>query len=289
VHGLPLFRRDTVKAIDVHVHVPRQPDLPPTRLSEATRRYFRAGPPPDVETMAAQYKGWDILGVIFSVDTETVSGERADSNDYVASIVQKHPGQFIGFASVDPWKGKMAIAELERAVKVLGLRGLKLHPNTQAFFPNDTRFYPLYDAARGLGVPVLFHSGHAGAGAGLPGGGGIKLKYSNPIFIDDVAADFPDLTIIMAHPGWPWQEEQIAVAIHKANVFVDLSGWAPRYFPESLVREISTRLQDKVLFGSDYPLITPERWLREFEALPIKDEVRPKVLLENAKRVLKLA
>ncbi|MCS7207897.1 MAG: amidohydrolase family protein [Dehalococcoidia bacterium] len=279
-----------VKAIDVHVHVPRQPGLPPTRLSEAMRRYFRAGPPPpDADTMAAQYKAWDIIGVLLTVDTETTSGEPPDSIDYVASIVKKYPQQFIGFVGIDPWKGKKAIEELERGVKQLGLRGLKLHPNHQAFFPNDPRFYPLYDAARGLGIPVLFHSGHAGAGAGLPGGGGIKLKYSNPLHIDDVAADFPDLTIIMAHPGWPWQEEQIAVAIHKANVYIDLSGWAPRYFPDSLVREISTRLQDKVLFGSDYPLITPERWLREFEALPIKDEVRPKVLLENARRALKLA
>ena len=125
---------------------------------------------------------------------------------------------------------------------------------------------------------------------GRPGGAGFKLKYAAPIpSIDDVAADFPQLTIIMAHPGWPWTEEQIAVSLHKTNVFLDLSGWAPPYIPEPLIKEVNTRLQDKVLFGSDYPYIQPDRWFREFEALAIRDEVRPKVLLDNARRLLKLA
>ena len=223
------------------------------------------------------------------MDTETSTGERPDTNDYVAGIVKKHPQQFAGFCSVDPWKGKAAVEELDRSVKELGLRGLKLHPVHQAFFPNDSRFYPLYEKATELAVPVLFHSGFAGAGAGLPGGGGLKLKNGAPIpHVDDVAADFPYLTIIMAHPAWPWTEEQIAVALHKANVYLDLSGWSPRYIPETLIREVNTRLQDKVFFGSDYPYIRPERWLRDFQNLEIRDEVRPKVLLENARRVLKL-
>jgi hypothetical protein len=280
-----------MRAIDMHVHVPRQPGLPEPALEPQLRRYFRAGPAPkDAEEMAATYRALDVLGVIFSVDAETTSGEPPDSNDYVADIVRRHHGQFIGFASVDPWKGKAALQELERSIRELGLRGLKLHPVQQAFFPNDTRFYPLYDKCAELGVPALFHSGFAGAGAGLPGGGGLKLKYSAPIpYIDDVAADFPQLTVIMAHPAWPWVEEQIAVALHKANVFLDLSGWAPRYIPPALVREANTRLQDKVLFGSDYPFIRPDRWLKEFESLDLREEVRPKLLLENARRVLGLA
>ena len=141
-----------------------------------------------------------------------------------------------------------------------------------------------------MDVPVLFHTGFAAAGPGYPGGAGFKLKYSAPIpRIDDIAADFPDLTIIMAHPSWPWIEEQIAVTLHKANVFLDLSGWSPRFIPESLVREADTRLRDKVLFGSDYPYLPPDRWLKEFESLPIRDEVRSKIVLANAKRVLKIA
>ena len=277
-----------MRAIDMHVHVPRQPGLPPTQTMIHLQSYFGAQDlPKDAAEMAAKYRELDIMAVIFSVDTETRTGEPPDTNDYVASIVNDYPEQFIGFASVDPWKGKAAVQELERSVKALGLKGLKLHPVSQAFFPNEPRFYPLYEKANELGVPVLFHSGFAGAGARQPGGGGLKLKYSAPIpYMDDVAADFPELTIIMAHPGWPWTEEQIAVAVHKGNVYLDLSGWSPRYVPQNLAREVNSRLQDKAMFGSDYPLIQPDRWLREMDALQLKEEVKPKVLLENARRVL---
>jgi predicted TIM-barrel fold metal-dependent hydrolase len=279
-----------MRAIDMHIHVPRQPGLPPIEIEEQLLRYFRAPPPPkDGAEMAEKYRELDLFGVIFSVDTRTNTGEAPDSNDYVAGIVRQHPEQFMGFASVDPWLGKAAVLELERSVTELELRGLKLHPVHQAFFPNDPRFYPLYAAADGLGVPVLFHSGYAGAGSGLPGGAGLKLKYSAPIpGIDDVAADFPNLTIIMAHPAWPWVEEQIAVALHKANVYLDLSGWSPRFIPEALVREANTRLQDKVMFGSDYPFLQPDRWLQDFQNLKMRDPVVEKVLLTNAQRVLKL-
>jgi predicted TIM-barrel fold metal-dependent hydrolase len=238
--------------------------------------------------MYALYKELDIFAVIFEIDAETTSGVPYIGNDYVASIVEQYPDQFMGFASVDPWKGKMAIQELERSVKELGLRGLKLHPSTQAFFPNDARFNPLWAKATELAIPVLFHSGQTGVGAGAPGGGGYKLKYSHPMLLDDVAADFPDLTIIIAHPSVPWQEEQLAVALHKSNVFIDLSGWSPKYFRPVLVQYVSSLLKDKALFGSDYPALQPDRWLRDFETLGFKEEVQQKILLENAKRVLKL-
>jgi len=280
-----------MRAIDMHVHVPRQEGLPQIGIEENLRSYFRVkSAPENAADMAKQYKDWDILGIIFSVDSETSTGEPPDSNDYVAEIARCYPEQFIGFASVDPWKGTAAVDEMERSVKDLGLKGLKLHPIHQAFFPDDSRFYPLYEKCEELGVPILFHSGFAAAGVGMAGGGGFKLKYSRPIpGFDDVAADFPNLTIIMAHPAWPWIEEQIAVAMHKPNVYIDLSGWAPRFIPEALVREADTRLRDKILFGSDFPYLTPDRWLDGFNELPIRDEVRPKILLENAKRVLGLA
>ena len=279
-----------MRAIDMHVHVPRQPGLPEIEIEQHLRNYFRVkDEPEDADEMAAKYRELDVLGVIFSVDTETSTGEKPDSNDYVADIVKKYPDQFIGFATVDPWKGKAAVLEVERSVRELGLKGLKLHPIHQAFFPNDTRFYPLYEKCADLGVPVLLHSGFGAAGAGMPGGGGLKLKYAAPIpGIDDVAADFPNLTIIMAHPAWPWIEEQIAVTLHKPNVYLDLSGWSPRFIPDSLIREANTRLREKILFGSDFPYLPPERWLAEWEELAIRDEVRPKVLLENARKVLKL-
>jgi predicted TIM-barrel fold metal-dependent hydrolase len=252
--------------------------------------YFKSGPMPrSPEEMYETYKALDIFGVVFEIDAETATGVPYVGNDYVAGVVRTYPDQFIGFASVDPWKGAMALQELERSVRELGLRGLKLHPTTQAFFPNDPRFYPLWAKCVELRIPVLFHSGQTGVGAGMPGGGGFKLKYAQPIpAIDDVAADFPDLTIIMAHPAVPWQEEQLSVALHKGNVYIDLSGWSPKYFRPVLVQYATTLLQDKVLFGSDYPALQPDRWLRDFEALEVKAEVRQKILIENARKLLKL-
>jgi len=278
-----------MRAIDVHVHVPEPKGDPGAEERQQVASYFRASSlPQSPDEMYEKYKSLDLMGIIFSIDSETRSGDRYVGNDYVAGVVRKYPEQFIGFASVDPWKGAIAVQELERAVNELGLRGLKLMPITQAFFPNDQRFYPLWEKCAELGVPALFHTGQTGIGAGTPGGGGLKLKYSQPLCLDDVAADFPNLTIIMAHPAVPWQEEQLSVALHKANVYIDLSGWSPKYFRPVLIQYANTILQDKVLFGSDYPLIQPDRWLDDFERLDIKEEVRRKILLENARKLLKI-
>ena len=279
-----------MKAIDMHVHIPRQPGLEKSDMEQTLRNYFKLGESvEDVENMAKRYESMDMMGVLVSINSETSTGEKGDSNDYISEIVTSYPGRFIGFAAIDPWQGKASVEELERAVKDLSLRGLKLHPVQQAFHPNDEKFYPLYEKAMELNIPVLFHSGMAASGSGMAGGGGMKLKYSAPIpGMDDVAADFPHLTVIMAHPGWPWIEEQIAAALHKPNVYLDLSGWLPRYIPKQLLDEANTRLQDKVLFGSDYPFITPDKWLKDWEQIPIKDEIQPKILLENAKKALHL-
>ncbi|MBI4337648.1 MAG: amidohydrolase [Chloroflexi bacterium] len=279
-----------VRAIDMHVHAPLEPGTEEPYTYRSIKGFFRPRTmPSNPEEMAALYQELDILGVILTIDTETVTGQRPSSNDWIASIVQRWPHQFVGFASVDPWKGKQAVQELERCVKELGLRGLKVHPVEGKFELNDPRFYPLWEKCAELRVPLLFHSGFAASGAGQPGGDGYKLKYSAPIpYVDDVAADFPELTIIMAHPAWPWVEEQIAVVLHKANVFMDFSGWSPRFIPKALVQEANTRLKDKVLFGSDYPFLPPDRWLKEFEQMDMREEVRPRFLKENAKRALGL-
>ncbi len=123
----------------------------------------------------------------------------------------------------------------------------------------------------------------------MKGGNGFRLKYSNPMYIDDVAVDFPEMPVILAHPSFPWQEEALAVATHKPNVYIDLSGWSPKYFPKILVQYSNTLLKTKVLFGSDWPMIAPERWLSDFEKIEIKDNVRPLILKDNAARLLKLA
>ena len=256
------------------------------------RQYFRSTiTHTTAEEMADFYASLDIFGLLLTIDSRSVSGSPpAVSNDYLSELVRRYPKQFIAFGSVDPWLGRVAVKEAERCVRELGLRGLKFHPSTQRFFPDDQRFYPLWEKCSELGVPVLFHSGMTGVGAGAPGGGGVKFKYCKPIpHIDDIAADFPGLTIIMAHPAWPWVDEQLAILVHKPNVFMDLSGWSPKYFDPTLVQYCNTRIRDKVMFGSDYAMISPERWLDDFAAAPFVDEVRPLILLENAKRILKLA
>lgn len=275
------------RAIDVHVHPPG-PHGESLTSSEETQKYFKAAAPPkSVEEMAETYAGLDIFGVVFAIDSETATGQTPISNDYIADIQKKYPKQFMAFGSVDPWKGKAALREITRCVEELGVRGLKFMPNMQAFFPNDERFYPMWELAQKLGLVVLIHSGTTGVGAGHPGGGGVKLKYSRPIpYIDDVAADFPEMNIIMAHPAWPWQEEQLAMLVHKPNVYMDLSGWSPKYFQPSLVQYANNLIQDKVLFGSDYPVIMPDRWLQDFETAGFKDEVRENILYGNAARLL---
>ena len=190
---------------------------------------------------------------------------------------------------MDPWKGEWAVEEIERAVTQLGLKGAKFHPGIQAFYPHDKQFYKLYGKIAELGVPALFHTGTSGLGAGMPGGMGIKLDYTRPIWLDHLAADFPRLTIIGAHPSWPWHEEMLAILAHKANVFMDLSGWAPKYIPKMIWDEARKRLTDKILFGSDYPFISPQRWLDEFAAMEgFTSEAREKILCGNATRILKL-
>jgi hypothetical protein len=280
------------KAIDMHVHLPTGSFLngaiKPFRL--AAEKFFRSTVREcEMDEVARMYEEMDIIGVLLAWDAETATGLPPLTNDEVADIVKKYPGRFTGFASVDPWKGRRAIDEMERAITELGMSGAKFHPGIQAFYPNDARFYPLYEKIAELGVPALFHTGTNGLGAGMPGGMGIKMDYTRPIYLDAVAADFPELTIIGAHPAWPWHEEMLAIIGHKSNVFMDLSGWLPRYIPGAIMDEARKRLQDRILFGSDYPFIQPTRWLADFDTLEgFSDEVKRKILYENAARILKL-
>jgi uncharacterized protein len=277
---------DDLVAIDVHVHaeisVDGHPSLPPA-LEAGKAAYFKAGESqPTIDQIAEHYRQRRIAAVVFTVDAESATGHPPISNEEVAASCAEHADILLPFASLDPHRGLAAVREARRLVEEHGVRGFKFHPSLQAFWPSDRLAYPLYEAIEELGVPAVFHSGQTGIGAGLPGGGGIRLKYSNPIELDDVAVDFPGMTIICAHPSVPWQDEALAVATHKPNVYIDLSGWSPRYFPPQLVRQANSLLKHKVLFGSDYPVITPDRWLSDLEQLDLKDEVRPLILKENA-------
>ncbi|MEV1121216.1 amidohydrolase family protein [Actinosynnema sp. NPDC049800] len=284
---------DELVAIDVHTHaeVSRDghPSLSPELLA-ASATYFGAHGhrQPTVDETAAYYRERRMAAVVFTVDAEHATGHPRISNEEVAENCAEHSDVLIPFGSVDPWKGRAGAREVRALVERHGVRGFKFHPSLQGFAPNDPMAYPLYEVMEELGVPALFHTGQTGIGAGLPGGGGIRLKHSNPVLVDDVAVDFPELRIILAHPSFPWQDEALAVATHKPHVHIDLSGWSPKYFPPQLVRYANSLLQDKVLFGSDYPVITPDRWLADLEALDLKPAVRPKILKHNAARLLGL-
>lgn len=287
-----MFDPDTVAAIDIHTHAEEpcgtHADDGYAEFQAGMQKYFRTGRdwPPTIPETAAYFRERNIGAVIFAVDCERETGFRRYSNEEIAEEAAKHSDILIPFASIDPAKGKMGAREARRLVEHFGMRGFKFHPTMQGFYPNDRSAYVLYEAIAEAGVPALFHTGQTGVGSGMPGGMGMRLKYSNPMYLDDVAADFPEMTIVLAHPSFPWQEEALSVANHKPNVYIDLSGWSPKYFPPILVHYANSLLRHKVLFGSDWPAITPDRWLADFETLTIKDEVKPLILKENARKVL---
>lgn len=284
---------ERVSAIDFHTHVEidgcghKSLDAD---LIAASEKYFKSGAErtPTIQTIAETYRERNMAAVVFTVDATSATGHPVNSVEEIAEYAAENNDVLIPFGSVDPLQGKAAVKRARRLVDEYGVKGFKFHPSLQGFAPNDREFYPLYEALAETGVPALFHTGQTGIGAGLPGGHGIKLRYSDPMLLDDVAADFPDLTIVMAHPAVPWVDAQISIATHKANVYIDLSGWSPKYFPAQLVRAANTMLQDKVLFGSDFPVIQVDRWMADFDKLELKPGIAPKIFKDNAIRVLGL-
>jgi hypothetical protein len=280
-------RIDTTRlvAFDVHVHLEHTGEA--TETDRKAAAYFKGGAPRDPAALAEYYRSRNLACVIFTVD-ETLSGMPRLSNDAVIEFAEANRDIAIAFASINPARGAEGVREARRLVDAGVVHGLKLHPPIMEFVPNDRVAYPLYEVFAEARLPVLFHTGHSGIGTGMRGGGGIRLKYGNPMPIDDVAVDFPDMPIVMAHPSFPWQDEAISICLHKPQVYIDLSGWSPKYFSPTLVQYANTLLKEKVLFGSDYPMLTPERWMADFEKIPIRDEVRPLILKENALRLLGL-
>jgi len=284
---------DDLVAIDVHVHAEVSADghpALPEHLMAGSGRYFKVDGDrqPSVAQIADYYRQRRMAAVVFTVDASSATGHPPVTSEELADACAEHADVLIPFASVDPWQGAAAVRRARSLIDRYGVRGFKFHPSLQAFHPNDRMAYPIYEVLAERRSICVFHSGQTGIGAGLRGGGGIRLKYANPMALDDVATDFPDLTIIIAHPSFPWQDEALAVATHKPQVYIDLSGWSPKYFPPQLVTYANTLLREKVLFGSDFPLLTPDRWLSDFDTLTIKPEVRPLILRENAARVLGL-
>ena len=281
----------SMRAVDFHVHLPTPEWLDVTMKGyiEAAEKYFRSPVArKSIEELAEEYRKLDMLAVLLAWDAETATGRPRLSNQSVAQAVKEYPEVFAGFGSTDPHKGEQALRDAE-TIAELGLKGVKLHPSVQAFDPADERWWPLFEKCEELGLVCLFHTGTSGIGAGQPGGQGIRLDYCQPIRLDPIAATFPDLQIVAAHFGFPWHLELLAMALHKTNIWIDISGWAPHYIPAEVQREMKGRLQDQFLFGSDYPFVHPQRCIDELEAMDMKAEIRQKLLLGNARRLLGLS
>ncbi|KRB35212.1 amidohydrolase family protein [Microbacterium sp. Root180] len=288
----PAIDVDALTAIDVHVHIEVDDHghhSLPADLVEAASKYFSADSPrPDLDAVADHYRERGMAAVVFTVDAETQLGHAPVSSEEIAQGAARNNDVLIPFGSVDPRRGD-AVDRARRLIDDSGVRGFKFHPTVQGFDPSDTAHYPLYAVLQDAGIPALFHTGQTGIGAGLPGGRGLRLGLSNPILLDPVAADFPELQIIMAHPSVPWQDEALSVATHKHNTWIDLSGWSPKYFPDALVRAANSYLKNRMLFGSDFPLLTPDRWRADVAQTALKPDVMPGILKNNAVRLLGLA
>jgi predicted TIM-barrel fold metal-dependent hydrolase len=286
-----MINLDEIVAIDVHTHAEVSMREPQglSVFQDAAQKYFKhEHARPTIPEIAAYYRQRKMACVIFSVDGLRARGIKPVPNEEVAELAAEHSDVMIPFASIDPASGAAGVREAQRLIDHYGVKGFKFHPQFQEFFPDDRMAYPLYEVIAAAELPALFHTGHSGMGTGMPGGGGIRLKYGNPMHVDDVAVDFPSMPIVLAHPSWPWQDEALSIALHKPQVYIDLSGWSPKYFPPQLVQYANTQLKRKVLFGTDYPLLTPDRWLSDFEKIDIRPDVRPLILKENAIDLLKL-
>jgi len=277
-------------AIDFHVHLPTPDWLDGSMAGyvEAAEAYFRSPVQRgSLADLAARYRVLNVRAVLLAWDAETATGRPRVPNETVAAACREFPDVFTGLGSVDPHKGDVAVAEVAN-IAALGLRGVKFHPSLQAFAPDDPAYRPVFAACEQHGLLALFHTGTSGIGAGQPGGQGIRLDYARPIRLDAVAAAHPGLTVVAAHFGWPWHMELVAMALHKTNVYIDISGWSPRRIPAELVRELRGRLSGQFLWGSDFPFLSPERCLAELDSLDLAGPVLERLLHENASRILGL-
>lgn len=275
-------------AIDVHVH-------PGTRgLDGDAYLYFKRdlnALPKTEEEFAALFARQLVKALLIGWHPSTVKQGSRITNEYVLELAVKYPDSFAGvLASVD-MGGEKSDERVTQAQELAGkplVKGFKFHPPDQGFCPSDRKYYELWEALEASGKPVMFHTGFTVLGADCDGGKGIALDYGRPIHLDTLARDFPRMKIIAAHPGWPWQEELLGVLTHKKNIYMDTSGYLAEQLPEIFQRAIRGRLQDKTLFGTDFPYVDLEKALGSFEKLGLKDVVKEKILFSNAQALFRL-
>ncbi len=237
---------------------------------------------------------WEDKELHATPDNELAKLWMHEHNNYIAGLIKKYPDVCIqGWGSVDIFRGQLAVDEAVRCVKELGFLGIKQHQAAEAFFPNDKRFYPIWEALQSVGGMAMFHTGYTGVGGFMRGGCGISpITYTNPLYLDDICRDFPDLKVVGSHPSWPYESIAIGVWLHKPNYYRELSGWVPKYWEEELRREVNTRLQDKVMFGTEGPSAAFERAfpgiIASYRTSEFRPGVREKIMYQNAERILGL-
>ncbi|WP_397474894.1 amidohydrolase family protein [Pusillimonas sp.] len=257
---------------------------------DALAEYWnRPWTPKTEEEVVQDFTEAGVEAVLVALDLETTVGTPPCSNEFVHDMWKRNEGRIIqAWGALEPSKGEIAIRQARQAVQEFGMMGFHFHPIMQHFSVDERQYYPLFEEISALGAAVMIDVGTTGMGAGMPGGMGAIIRHAHPAAIDQLAADFPKLKIIMAHPGWPWVDETTAVALHKGNVHWEMSGWAPKYFWPQLKVDMRTRLQDKIMFGSDYPSMPYERLLREWAELGYSDAIMEKIFHGNAERILGL-
>ena len=196
----------------------------------------------------------------------------------VAEVCSAHPHRFSGLAGVDPFRGMQGLRDLEAAVKQHGFVGAHLYPHWFGLAPDDAKYYPYYAKCCELDIPIMMQVGQ-------------NLVYSRERrlpSVDKVAIDFPELKLLGIHIGVPWTDEMIAMAWKHENIFIGVDAYAPKHWPAQLVRYLDSYGRDKVLFGTDWPVIDPERAVREIDELKLRPQTMAQLMRGNALRVFRL-
>lgn len=269
--------------IDAHVHPPvaefLEGPIAPFLPGLEKQRGFRMDPV-EPDELVDYYRRRDARAVLLGWDAESAYRSAFHSSD-VAAIVARAPDVFWGLGAVDPSKGAAAVAQVHEAAR-LGLAGIAVHAPAQGRGPEDRTTFPVWEAAEEHGIICFFHTGSTIFGAGTAGGGGLRLEPARPIHVDAVAARLPDLRIVMAHGGTLWLDEAMAVAAHKANVYLCLGGQSPAALSDDAIEAVADPLSEYVIFGSGYPFAAPEVWIEKWEKLGLPEGVNRRVLLDNA-------
>ncbi len=280
-----------MKMIDIHSHwgTKRGYTLRTDEELAQQKKTWNSEPKYATEDQMADYfRRCNVRAVLDFGFTKFIPLDEARAvHDYGFETERAHADAIIGhWIHIDPHTGLDGVRELRRCIEnAPGFIGFAVSGSGSGP-PSDPAWKPFYELCIEAKIPALIFVGTTGLGAGLPGGNGILLDDCHPRHLDQVAAKYPQLQIVAARPGWPWQAETIAVLMHKRNIWYEVHGWSPKYFTPDLKHEIPRRLRERVMFGADYPLFTYERLVRDWRSESYAEDVLEDVFVNNAERFL---